>query len=93
MIYAKVFPTNFFLLSKTAFRVSVPNYEVDMMSSVNTFIEVNGKNGKSRQMCILKTFYCHFPIGILCKVWCLVVSIPDLCPLSYFFNKALWHVD
>ena len=47
MIYAKVFPTNFFLLSKTAFRVSVPNYEVDMMSSVNTFFEVNGKNGKS----------------------------------------------
>ena len=23
-------------------------------------------------------------IGILEKVWCLIVSIPDLCPLSYF---------
>ena len=27
---------------------------------------------------------CHFPIGILGQVWCLIVSIPDLCPRSYF---------
>ena len=27
---------------------------------------------------------CRFPIGILGQVWCLIVSIPDLCPLSYF---------
>ena len=27
---------------------------------------------------------CHFPIGILGQVWCLIVSIPDLCHLSYF---------
>ena len=25
-----------------------------------------------------------FPIGILGQVWCLSVSIPDLCTLSYF---------
>ena len=25
----------------------------------------------------------HFPIGILGQVWCLIVSIPDLCRLSY----------
>ena len=25
-----------------------------------------------------------FPCGILGQVWYLVVSIPDLCPLSYF---------
>ena len=24
------------------------------------------------------------PICILGQVWCLIVSIPDLCPLSYF---------
>ena len=24
------------------------------------------------------------PIGILGQVWCLIVSIPDLCTLSYF---------
>ena len=23
-------------------------------------------------------------VGILGQVWCLIVSIPDLCPLSYF---------
>ena len=26
----------------------------------------------------------EFPIGILGQVWCLIVSIPDLCPLPYF---------
>ena len=26
---------------------------------------------------------CHFPIGILGQVWCLIVLIPDLCPFSY----------
>ena len=25
-----------------------------------------------------------FPFGILGQVWCLIVSIPDLCPLSFF---------
>ena len=32
-------------------------------------------------------FYCvfvTFPCGILGQVWCLIVSIPDLCFLSYF---------
>ena len=27
----------------------------------------------------------HFPIGILGQVWCLIVSIPDLRPLSFFY--------
>ena len=27
----------------------------------------------------------YFPIGILGQVWCLIVLIPDLCPLSYFY--------
>ena len=27
---------------------------------------------------------CYFPVGILGQVWCLIVLIPDLCPLSYF---------
>ena len=33
-------------------------------------------------------FYCvfvTFPCGILGQVWYLIVSIPDLCCLSYFF--------
>ena len=28
-----------------------------------------------------------FPICILGQVWCLIVSIPDVCPLSYFIAK------
>ena len=28
--------------------------------------------------------YNHFPSVIIGHVWCLIVSIPDLCPLSYF---------
>ena len=27
---------------------------------------------------------CHFSIGILGQVWYLIVSIPDLCTLTYF---------
>ena len=28
---------------------------------------------------------CHFPIGILGQVWYLIVLIPDLCTLTYFY--------
>ena len=28
--------------------------------------------------------FCHFRIGILGQVWYLIVSIPDLCTLTYF---------
>ena len=30
-----------------------------------------------------------FPIGILGQVWYLIVSIPDLCTLTYFVNKGI----
>ena len=36
------------------------------------------------QVCGLSSQVCHFPIGILCQVWYLTVSIPDLCTLTYF---------
>ena len=29
---------------------------------------------------------CHFPINILGQVWYLIVSIPDLCSLTYFVS-------
>ena len=40
----------------------------------------------SRLWCIL--WVCHFPIGILGQVWYLIVSIPDLCTLTYFVYLA-----
>ena len=38
--------------------------------------------------CLL--WVCHFPIGILGQVWYLIVSIPDLCNLTYFYIQ---HVN
>ena len=38
----------------------------------------------SRLWCLL--WVCHFPIGILGQVWYLIVSIPDLCNLTYFVH-------
>ena len=40
----------------------------------------------SRLWCLL--WVCHFPIGILGQVWYLIVSIPDLCTITYFHR---WH--
>ena len=43
----------------------------------------------SRLWCLL--WVCHFPIGILGQVWYLIVSIPDLCTITYFcycFDKV-----
>ena len=38
----------------------------------------------SRLWCLM--WVCHFPIGIQGQVWYLIVSIPDLCTLTYFGN-------
>ena len=35
-------------------------------------------------LCGVYLCVCHFPIGILGRVWYLIVSIPDLCDLTYF---------
>ena len=35
-------------------------------------------------VCGVWLWVCHFPIGILGQVWYLIVSIPDLCTLTYF---------
>ena len=35
-------------------------------------------------VCRVLLWVCHFPIGILCQVWYLIVSIPDLYTFIYF---------
>ena len=35
-------------------------------------------------VCGVSLCVCHFHIGILGQVWYLIVSIPDLCILTYF---------
>ena len=37
-------------------------------------------------VCGVLLWRCQFPIGILGQVWCLIVSIPDLCPFSYLYT-------
>ena len=41
----------------------------------------------SRLWCLL--WVCHFPIGILGQVWYLIVSIPDLCNLTYLDKQKI----
>ena len=38
---------------------------------------------------------CHFPFGILVQVWYLIVSIPDLCTLTYLYLRciSIWCVS
>ena len=35
-------------------------------------------------VCDVNCVFLTFPCGILGQVWYSIVSIPDLCPLSYF---------
>ena len=45
--------------------------------------------GRAELLGLVRNVYlwtCHFPVGILSQVWCLIVSIPDLCSLSYFVD-------
>ena len=44
----------------------------------------------SRLWCLL--WVCHLPIGILGQVWYLIVSIPDLCNLTYLHISRNKHV-
>ena len=43
-----------------------------------------GKGLTSWLSFVVSAVVCHFPIGILGQVWYLIVSIPDLCTLTYF---------
>ena len=43
-----------------------------------------GKGLSSWLSFVALLWVCHFPIGILGQVWYLIVSIPDLCTLTYF---------
>ena len=38
---------------------------------------------------VFSCVFVSFSGGVLCLVWCLVVSIPDFCLLHYFENLAI----
>ena len=37
--------------------------------------------------------FVSFPYGVTAKVWYLVVSIPDICLLSYFLSQKLLTIE
>ena len=39
--------------------------------------------------CAFVTFQC----GVLGQVWCLIVSIPDICLLTYFYDRFHGYVN
>ena len=42
---------------------------------------------------VLNCVVITFPFGILGQVWYLIVSIPDLCPISYFHTaRIILHI-
>ena len=43
-----------------------------------------GKRLTSWLSFVVSTVNLHFPIGILGQMWYLIVSIPDLCTITYF---------
>ena len=45
-----------------------------------------GKGLTSRLSFVVSSVSSHFPIGILGQVWYLIVSIPDLCTITYFYH-------
>ena len=47
--------------------------------------------GRGRTFSGVWFWICHFPTGILAQVWCLSLSIPDLCSLSYFYYLC-WYI-
>ena len=45
-------------------------------------------------VCGVLLLVCHFPIGILGQVLYLIISIPDLCTLTYFvYTRIRIHND
>ena len=43
--------------------------------------------------CVVSDCECHFSISILGQVWYLIVSIPDLCTLTYFVVTCWERAD
>ena len=49
-----------------------------------------GKGLTSWLSFVVSSVSLSFPIGILGQVWYLIVSIPDLCTITYFYDRYFW---
>ena len=55
---------------------------------------VLGKSWPLGSLVVSHLYVCHFSIDILGQVWYLIVSIPDLCTLTYFHaNQTSKYLD
>ena len=62
-------------------------YEDNPIKNVTCSLAVTCREWADLLALLYVMFYCvfvTFPCGVLGHVWCLIVSIPDLCLLSYF---------
>ena len=61
-------------------------FVMPLCTSFNLYIVVtySERAGLFALVCGVSLYFCHFPIGSLGQVWYLIVSIPDLCTLTYF---------
>ena len=48
---------------------------------------------RAELLALISVYVCHFPIGSLGQVWYFIVSIPDLCTLSFFNLHNNVHRD
>ena len=67
--------------------------DCDAFASVHCCFVVTGRE-RADLLALVCEFYCDFvsfPFGILGQVWCLIVSIPDHCCLSYFVKTMLGY--
>ena len=61
-------------------------FVMPLCTSADLFLVVTywERAGLLALVCCVSLKVCHFLIGILGPVWYLIVSIPDLCTITYF---------
>ena len=76
--------------SKAVLHLRVLFCYVYFVSSMQSLQPCGHLLGKGWPPCYLvcDVFLCFCPCGVLGQVWNLIVSIPDLCLLSYFVTRA-----
>ena len=73
-------------LNRTIHCSDIGNYYTYLIFPLNCFV-FNNIHEYANHTKQDNYIYDHAKLGILGQVWCLIVSIPDLCPLSYFDAK------
>ena len=65
--------------------------EIENLIFFSWTIKIPGKGLTSWLSFVVPICYFHFPIGIQGHAWYLIVSIPDLCTLTFFAILLCTH--